>query len=128
MHVGVGVVLASDDQPYLGWLGVVPGVGASLFANVESGITYGWLAAVWAGVPAAAFALAMFMLERWLTTQTAAGGTSNALWAPVPNCAEAAAIASYRATLAAGNPWSGRQLKHGLGCLVLRHPKCASWR
>lgn len=54
----------------IGWLGIGPGVAISLFANVESGIRYGWLAAVWAGIPAVSFALATFILERWLTGQT----------------------------------------------------------
>src|SRR5690242_13031359 len=31
---------------WLGWLGVVPGVGATLFANLESGLPHGQLAAV----------------------------------------------------------------------------------
>jgi hypothetical protein len=47
----------------------VPGVAASLFANVESGLRWGPLAAGWAGVPAASFALATFLLERWLKAQ-----------------------------------------------------------
>jgi hypothetical protein len=55
----------------LSWLGIGPGVAISLFANVESGIRYGWLAAVWAGVPAVSFALACFILERWITRQAA---------------------------------------------------------
>jgi len=33
------------SQQWLGWLGVVPDVAATLFANVESGISHGWLAA-----------------------------------------------------------------------------------
>jgi hypothetical protein len=53
----------------LGWLGVGPGVGLSLFANVESGIRYGWLAAVWAGIPALSFFLATFILENWAKGQ-----------------------------------------------------------
>jgi hypothetical protein len=40
-----------------------------------------------------------------------AGPASGACWAPVPGSAESAAAASLRATLAAGNPWSGRQLE-----------------
>jgi hypothetical protein len=68
--VGSVVLLqATRKQPWLGWLGVVPGVAASLFANWESGIRYGWLSATWATVPAASFALATFLLERWLTNQ-----------------------------------------------------------
>jgi hypothetical protein len=60
----------------LGWLGIGPGVAISLFANVESGIRYGWLAAVWAGIPAVSFALASFILERWLKGQAAKAGTA----------------------------------------------------
>jgi hypothetical protein len=60
----------------LGWLGIGPGVAISLFANVESGIRYGWLAAVWAGIPAVSFALASFILENWLKGQAKAPVTA----------------------------------------------------
>lgn len=73
--VGSVVLLqATPGQTWLGWLGVVPGVAASLFANVESGLRWGPLAARWAGVPAASFALATFLLERWLKAQASHGG------------------------------------------------------
>lgn len=73
--VGSVVLLqAAPGQTWLGWLGVVPGVAASLFANVESGLRWGPLAAGWAGVPAASFALATFLLERWLKAQASHGG------------------------------------------------------
>lgn len=73
--VGSVVLLqAIPGQDWLGWLGVGPGVAASVFANVESGIRYGWLAAGWAGVPAVSFALATFLLERWLKAQVGRGG------------------------------------------------------
>ena len=40
--VGSLVLLqAAPGQTWLGWLGVVPGVAASLFANVESGLRWG---------------------------------------------------------------------------------------
>lgn len=52
-----------------GWLGLGPGVTISLFANVESGIPHGALAAAWAGIPAVSFALSCFILERWLLHQ-----------------------------------------------------------
>lgn len=68
--VGSVVLLqAIPGQEWLGWLGVGPGVAASVFANVESGIHYGLLSAIWAGVPAAFFALACFIFERWLSSQ-----------------------------------------------------------
>lgn len=70
--VVVGSVVLMTAGPgywWLGWLGVVPGAGASIFANVESGLRYGPLAAAWSGVPAISFALAVFMFERWLLSQ-----------------------------------------------------------
>lgn len=73
--VGSVVLLqAAPGQAWLGWLGVVPGVAASLFANVESGLRWGPLPAGWAGMPAASFALATFLLERWLKAQASHGG------------------------------------------------------
>lgn len=60
---------SAPGQRWLGWLGIGPGVAISLFANVESGIRYGWLAAVWAGIPAVSFFLACFILENWLKAQ-----------------------------------------------------------
>ena len=75
--VGSVVLLqATASHPYLGWLGVAPGVAASVFANVESGLSRGLLAAAWAGVPALFFALATFMLERWLKSQVGRGGST----------------------------------------------------
>jgi hypothetical protein len=65
--VAGSVILLAGSQ--LGWLGVVPGVGATLFANVESGLPHGALSAVVAGWPAIAFTLATFMLERWLASR-----------------------------------------------------------
>jgi hypothetical protein len=68
----VGSVVLLDGNP-LGWLGVGPGVGISVFANVMSGLAFGWLAATWAGIPALSFALACFIFERWLKAQGKAG-------------------------------------------------------
>jgi hypothetical protein len=65
--VAGSVILAAGSA--LGWLGVVPGVGATLFANLESGLPHGQLAAVVATWPAVAFTVASFMLERWLKSQ-----------------------------------------------------------
>jgi len=59
--MGSTVVLAGN---WLGWLGIVPGIVVSVFANVEAGMPHGHLAAVWSGVPAVSFAIAMFILER----------------------------------------------------------------
>jgi len=80
--VVVGSVVLLQSGGWLGWLGLGPGVVISLFANVESGISYGLLSAVWAGIPAVAFALASFMLERWLKSKVSgpepAGSPSSA--------------------------------------------------
>jgi len=119
----VGSVVLLTTTPgteWMGWLGVGPGVAASVFANVESGIRYGWLAATWAGVPAGSFFLACFLLERWIKAQASVSAEASqsgpdAPWSPLPDSAESAAVASYRATLAAGNPWSGRQLETRFG-------------
>jgi hypothetical protein len=54
---------------WLGWLCVVSGVAATLFANVESGISHGALAATVAAWPAVAFTVASFVLERFLASR-----------------------------------------------------------
>jgi hypothetical protein len=53
----------------LGWISVALGVAATLFANVESGLPDGPLAATVAAWPAVAFTVASFVLERWLKSQ-----------------------------------------------------------
>lgn len=60
---GVVIVLAGY---WLGWLAVVLGVSATVFANVQSGLPFGMLAATVAAWPAVAFTVASFVLERWL--------------------------------------------------------------
>jgi hypothetical protein len=68
--IGSVVLLQADTgQRWLGWLGVGPGVAISLFANIESGIRYGWLSATWAGIPAVSFFLACYILENWIMVQ-----------------------------------------------------------
>lgn len=53
--------------------GVLPGIGESLYANWESGIASGAHSAVWATVPAQAFACSAFLFERWLKNRREAG-------------------------------------------------------
>lgn len=57
---------------WLGWIGVALGVAGTLYANVESGLPRGSLAAAVAAWPAIAFTVASFMLERWLKAQVGA--------------------------------------------------------
>jgi hypothetical protein len=65
----VALLQASEDQEWIGWLCIVPGTAASLFANVESGWKYGVLSAAWAGMASIGFFVATFTLERWLKSQ-----------------------------------------------------------
>jgi hypothetical protein len=113
--VAGSVILAAGSA--LGWLGVVPGVVATLFANLQFGLPHGRLAAVVSTWPAVAFTVACFMLERWLRSRRrgAGQGSADALWQVLPSDAQSAALASMRATFAAGNPWSGRALETRFG-------------
>jgi hypothetical protein len=73
--VGSVVLLtATGRAARWGWLGIGPGMAESLFANYMSGASHGRLAAGWAMVPALSFAVATFMLERWLKSQFGQGG------------------------------------------------------
>lgn len=70
-----GVVLATLARgKWWGLLGIVPGLAESLFANWESGIAHGLLAASWATVAAQSFAVSSFLFERWLKARVSAGG------------------------------------------------------
>lgn len=66
-------------QKHYGWLGVVPGLAESLFANWESGIAHGRTSAIWATVAAQAFAVSCFLFERWLKARIGAGSQGDAL-------------------------------------------------
>lgn len=66
--VAGSVILLAGSR--LGWLGVVPGVVGTLFANVVSMLPHGRLSATVASWPAIAFTVASFVLERWLRSQS----------------------------------------------------------
>jgi Protein of unknown function (DUF2637) len=74
---GTVVILAGY---WLGWLAVVLGVAATVFANLESGLPYGPLAAAVATWPAISFSVACFLLERWLKRQVSRGGQGGSGW------------------------------------------------
>ena len=59
-------MVTKDAKRWWGLLGIAPGLVESLFANWESGISHGLLAAAWALVAAQAFAVSSFLFERWL--------------------------------------------------------------
>lgn len=112
---------AGMRQQWLGWLGVGPGVTATVFANVESGIGHGWLAATVAGWPALAFSLASFMLERWLRCQVrpaaepAPAGVAPESATDAPPDAASAARAAMEKSITAGEPLSQRELARRFG-------------
>jgi len=60
---------------WLGWLAVACGVAGTVFANVESGLPWGPLAATVAAWPAVSFTVASLVLERWMKRQVSRGGT-----------------------------------------------------
>ena len=78
---GSAILLAGS---WLGWLGVVPGVLGTLFANVVSMLPHGHLAATVASWPAIAFTVASFMLERWLKGQVGQDRPENVCAADIP--------------------------------------------
>jgi hypothetical protein len=107
--VGGSVILAAGSL--LGWLGVVPGIAATLFANLQYGLPHGALSAAVSTWPAIAFSVATFMLERWLKSQAGRGGQAAVQSAQaVPRDKLDAAIQAMIATAQAGNPLSGRQI------------------
>lgn len=107
-------------RPWGAWVVLVIGVAATVIANLAADHRYNW---PWLGPgisawPAFAF-VASYEMAVWLVRKrqtarnpAAGGGT---LSSPPPTDAETAAIASLRATLAAGNPWSQNQLVERFG-------------
>jgi Protein of unknown function (DUF2637) len=99
------------------------GIGATLAANVLAGVSSGPLGAVVAAWPALGFVgcyeLLMLLVRasarRNVPVPADEGNDSPAGVAPPPSNAETAAMASLRATLAAGNPWSQNQLMTRFG-------------
>lgn len=90
----VVLLVAQGRTAWWGWLGIVPGLGESLFANWESGIAHGRLDAVWAIVAAQAFAGSSFMFERWLKSQAKRGTSDRPATAAKPEAeAVSAAVA-----------------------------------
>ena len=117
-----------ETAPRLAWWLLGAGIGATLAANVLAGVPSGWLGAIVAAWPAAAFVGCyelLMMLVRAAARRAQIGELAHGLepqirldqtdLVPVPADAETAAIASLRATLAVGNPLSGRQLETRFG-------------
>lgn len=105
-----------EKGPGLAWLSVWLGVGMTVSANVLYGVRYGVLGAVLSGWPAVAFIVATHALFDLLKRAGDQLGRVDTKSPPtVPPDAQTAALAALRATLAAGNPLSGRQLETRFG-------------
>ena len=102
----------------LGWVLIWSGILATLAANVTYGAQVGALGALIWGWPAYSFILAAGGMVAIVKRRAARDGTqapADAVPPPVPADAQSAAAAALRATLAAGNPLSGRQLESRFG-------------
>ncbi len=112
---------AGLGTPWLARVMLGLSVVATLAANIAYGAHYGLTGATLSGWPAIALIgsaeMAIGMVRR--THQAAAPDgqavDGDALSAPVPTDAQNAALIALRATLAAGNPLSGRQLETRFG-------------
>ncbi|WP_300604765.1 DUF2637 domain-containing protein [Trebonia sp.] len=106
-----------ESAPRLAWHLLGAGIGATLAVNVLAGLPHGWLAALIASWPAGAFvgSYELLMMIVRASSKRAANPQAGTVPQAVPGSAEAAALASMRATLAAGNPWSANALSTQFG-------------
>lgn len=100
------------------WLVTLAGLAVSVSGNIGHVSGHSLAVRATAAVPplaaSAALAVGLGVLKRVVEKRQRDSGP-DALRVQVPGTAEVAAIASLRATLAAGNPWSGRQLETRFG-------------
>jgi len=112
---------AGLGTPWLARVMLGLSVIATLAANVAYGAHYGLTGSLLSGWPAVAFigsaemAIGMVRRTRQALDPDAQVVDGDALSAPVPTDAQNAALIALRATLAAGNPLSGRQLETRFG-------------
>jgi uncharacterized protein DUF2637 len=100
------------------WLVTIAGLAVSVAGNIGHVAGHSLTVRATAAVPplaaASALAVGLGVLKRVVEKRQALAAP-DAVWAWIPDSVEAAAMASLRATLAAGNPWSGRQLEARFG-------------
>jgi hypothetical protein len=100
----------------LGWVLIWSGILATLGANVTYGAQYGALGALIWGWPAYSFILAAGGMVAVVKRGAGSPETvADAPWQAVPADAQTAALIALKATTAAGNPLSGRQLETRFG-------------
>jgi len=103
------------------WAVTVTGLAVSVAGNVGHVTGHSLAVRATAAVPpvaaAAALAIGLGVLKRVVERhhQGVADQGHDAVSSPVPDSAETAALASLRATIAAGNPWSQNQLSDRFG-------------
>jgi hypothetical protein len=106
-----------ETAPALAWWLLGSGVAVTFAANVTYGVAFGVAGALWAAWPAAAFVgcYELLLLLVRASARRENHYSSNTFPPPVPGDAETAALASLRATIAAGNPLSQNQLAERFG-------------
>jgi hypothetical protein len=121
-----------EAAPRLAWWMLAAGIVATLGMNVLAGLPSGWLSAVVATWPALAFVGCyelLMLLVRAAARRArkarqelapepvpdAPESLPDAVPSPVPTDSQSAALIAMRATTAAGNPLSGRQLETRFG-------------
>jgi hypothetical protein len=105
-------------QRVAAWLVTLAGLAVSVAGNIGHVAGHSLTVRATAAVPplaaASALAVGLGVLKR-VVERRHQQGAPDAFRALVPGDVENAAIASLKATLAAGNPWSGRQLETRFG-------------
>jgi hypothetical protein len=108
------------DRPRLAYAALALGIAATLAVNVAAGLAYGAVGALVAAWPAPALVISYELLMLVIRSSVAAAPAdqSQPVLTQVALDAEQAAQVALRATTAAGNPLSGRQLaeRFGLNC------------
>lgn len=117
-----------EGAPALAWWLLAAGIAVTLAANVAYGARFGLAGALWAAWPAAAFVGCYELLMLLVRASARRSGevTQGVTSSPPPTDAETAALASLRATLAAGNPWSQNQLMTRFGLTRVQAAKVRS--
>jgi hypothetical protein len=105
------------ERPWLAYFALGLGIAATLAANVAAGLAYGAVGALVAAWPAPALVISYELLTVVIrsSVSTAPAEQSQPALTQVAQDAEQAAQNALRATAAAGNPLSGRQLADRFG-------------
>lgn len=97
-----------ERAPLLSWSLLGAGIAVTLAANITYGVAFGLAGALWAAWPALGFVgcFELLMMLVRASARRAENLVPREFPSAIPSDVEAAALASMRATVAAGNPWS----------------------